>query len=62
MSRPYLKCAGCGESIAIGNRIFFIDAECYCDGCVETDILDESYFEEDDSHAVLEERILSKYE
>lgn len=39
-----------------------IDCESYCNECVSMDILDESYFEEDDSHAIIEERILQEYE
>lgn len=56
------KCSSCGEDIEIGEKLYIIDDEFYCDMCVTADTLDESYFEEDDSHTVLEERILREYE
>lgn len=61
MSRCF-KCSSCGEDIRIGDIVYMIDCESYCNECVSMDILDESYFEEDDSHAIIEERILQEYE
>lgn len=60
MSRT-LKCAGCGGDICIGDKIYCLLHSCdfYCDDCISCDILDESYFEEDDSHAFMEEKILT---
>ncbi len=59
-----LKCSSCGEDISIGERFFTLseDDSYYCQFCVNSDILDESYFEEDDSHAVIEERMIKDYE
>ncbi len=56
-----IKCSGCGDEIYIGERFFKLDNECYCQFCVDSDILDESYFEEDDSHAVIEEMRFGGY-
>lgn len=53
-----IKCSGCGEEIFVGQRIYWLGNEPFCDGCVEPDVLDESFFEEDDSHAIIEERMM----
>lgn len=56
-----LKCSSCGEDISIGQRMYIIgDDDFYCDTCVAVDILDDSYFEEDDSHLIIEERMFEK--
>lgn len=57
-----LKCSSCGDDIKIGNRLYITADGYYCDRCVTEDVLDDTYFEEDDSHAVLEERLLEGYE
>lgn len=56
-----LKCSCCGDEILIGERYVktLKDERIYCQMCTTTDILDESDFEEDDSHAVIEERYLN---
>ena len=57
-----LKCSSCGDDIELGNRVYIIDDEFYCDRCVTEDVLDDTYFDEDDSHAIIEERLLDRYE
>lgn len=56
-----IKCSGCGEEIRAGHRIYWVGygTEPYCEYCVTEDVLDESFFEDDDSHAIIEERLMN---
>lgn len=57
-----LKCSFCEEDIEIGDMFYCIDDDFFCSRCTTVDVFDESFFEEDDSHTVLEERILRECE